>query len=291
MTGFIVMKKDALDHPLLKDGDRFRAWFWMLSRAAWKPTPFDVGGKVITLQRGQLCVSIRQLSDAFGMSKSTVERFLTRLKNETMIGTETGHGKLVITICNYAKYQDVKKKARDESGTPDGTPAGQERDTKEPSNHGTIVDEEANASPSKSREARLNDFPVPVGVDQIDWEGLLQNRKAKRSPMTDSSYRSIIKKLDAWGRDGWPPGPIMAEAAERGWTTVFETSAMKEAKNGNGNGNNRNGSGGNFGQRDNRNGFERACDRAIERAETEQRGDARIADDSQRTLALPPPLR
>lgn len=70
-------------------------------------------------------------------------------------------------------------------------------------------------------------FPCPDGVDPMDWDGLKANRKAKRAPLTAGAHRQITTKLDAWARSGWPPGPIVANAAERGWTTVFETDAMK----------------------------------------------------------------
>lgn len=135
MSGFVAMQREALDHPLFRGNpERFYAWFWLVARAAWKPTPFDIGGKVITLERGQICASIRQLGEAWGMSKSAADRFITRLKTETMVEVEAGHGRLVITICNYGKYQDSEKAERDSSGTATGTAAGQQRDIKEPLN-------------------------------------------------------------------------------------------------------------------------------------------------------------
>lgn len=138
MSGFIRMDRAALDHPLLQDPMRFRAWLWLLAGACWKPTNYDMQGRTITLQRGQMCVSIRQMADAWGMSKSAVDRFLTRLETETMIEREAGQGKCIITICNYAKYQDAHDRDRDTSGTPTGTPAGHQRDIKEQGNKGTI---------------------------------------------------------------------------------------------------------------------------------------------------------
>jgi hypothetical protein len=134
MSGFIVMARDATEHPLLQDGERFRAWFWMVAKACWKPTPFDIHGKIVTLDRGQFCCSVRELADTWGWSKSTVERFLTRLKTEAMIGTDAGTGRLIITICNYTKYQDVPKERGTANGTPSGTAAGQQRDIKEQGN-------------------------------------------------------------------------------------------------------------------------------------------------------------
>lgn len=139
MSGFIAMSRDALDHPLLQDGEHFRAWFWLVAKACWKPTRHDVNGKIVTLERGQFCTSLRQLAAAWGWSKSSVDRFLGRLKSETMIGTDSGTGRLVITICNYDKYQTAPEKDGTPVGTEVGTAAGQQRDTKEQGNKGTRV--------------------------------------------------------------------------------------------------------------------------------------------------------
>jgi hypothetical protein len=80
--------------------------------------------------------------------------------------------------------------------------------------------------------AKADPFPCPVDVDETDWAALKANRKAKKAPLTEGAYRQIVRKLDQWARDGWPPGPIVAAAAERGWTTVFETDEMKAPRNG-----------------------------------------------------------
>ena len=78
-----------------------------------------------------------------------------------------------------------------------------------------------------TRARGADSFPCPPRVDQIDWSALKANRKAKRAALTEGAHRQIVKKLDAWEREGWPPGPIVAFAAERGWTSVFETDEMK----------------------------------------------------------------
>lgn len=93
MTGFIAMQRDALDHPLLKDGERFRAWFWLVANAAWKPTTVSVAGRRIALDRGQLSYSQRYLAEAWGWSKGSVGRFIKDLTAEGMIsplGQTTG---------------------------------------------------------------------------------------------------------------------------------------------------------------------------------------------------------
>lgn len=82
------------------------------------------------------------------------------------------------------------------------------------------------------RAGKVDQFPCPAGVDRIDWQALLQNRKQKRAALSEGAHRQIIKKLNEWERDGWPPGPIVAHAAEMGWTSVFPTDEMKAKQNG-----------------------------------------------------------
>lgn len=140
MSGFITLHRDAASHPLFEaDMARYGAWVWLLSNAAWKDTPFNIKGKTVTIKRGQICISVRGLAGKWGWSKSSVSRFLTRLQTETMIEQKAGHGKNVITICNYDKYQLSKEGSRDSSGTASGTAAGQQRDTKEQVNNNTLA--------------------------------------------------------------------------------------------------------------------------------------------------------
>jgi hypothetical protein len=104
------------------------AWIWLIETAAWKPTVRrSAKGEEIAIARGQLHTSLRALGTVFGWGKNKVDRYLARLAHHAMIGTLSGPNGLVITICNYDKYQDVQQ-AR---GTDAGTVAGQSRDTQE----------------------------------------------------------------------------------------------------------------------------------------------------------------
>lgn len=114
------------------------AWLWLLSEAEWKPVSRNVGGKIIPLKRGQLAHSVRFMAEAWGWPKSNVARFLDRLKTETMIGTDTGTGVLIVTLCKYDEYQKVSLPKRDTNGTGSGTQVGQHRDRLEDSESSEI---------------------------------------------------------------------------------------------------------------------------------------------------------
>jgi hypothetical protein len=216
MSGFIAMSREVFDHPLLRDGERFRAWFWMVSKACWKPTKFDVHGRIITLDRGQFSCSVRELAEAWGWSKSSVDRFLTRLKTETMIETESGTGRLVITICNYGKYQDAERDAGTDGGTPTGTPAGQQRDIKEPLNHSTSVEPKGSPPQAVDRTSEVFELwlavAVPAGLP--GFRAISDKRRtACRARLKTEGFDAIQQAIEkvpkssfltgVTSRDGW----------------------------------------------------------------------------------------
>ncbi|MGF7152632.1 hypothetical protein [Novosphingobium gossypii] len=215
MSGFIALHREAREHPLFAgNAERFGAWFWMVASACWKPTRFTIGGTTVMLERGQLCASRAQLSAAWGLSPSSVERFLTRLETEQMIGRETGQGRTIITICNYDKYQDVGDEAGQATGQATGQRADSHRTTKEQGNKGTI-EEEAKASPSLGAGAG------EAGEDLFDGDQPPAKPKPKR---TSAAKRAIgedtplpdpfVPSLGSAAQrivDGWPPGMLDRE--------------------------------------------------------------------------------
>lgn len=81
------------------------AFMWLIGAAAWEPRTVRVGGRNITLQRGQLVHSLRFLAAKFGWPEPRVRRFLQRRINDAQIDAVSTHGTTQITICNYDEYQ------------------------------------------------------------------------------------------------------------------------------------------------------------------------------------------
>lgn len=107
--GFILLHRGTVDHPALRSAReplcRVGAWVWLLENAAWKDTRIDIHGQTVVVRRGQLCRSYRSIADAWGWSVGSVQRFFGRLKTDTMIDTAADTGRVIITICNYDRYQ------------------------------------------------------------------------------------------------------------------------------------------------------------------------------------------
>jgi len=75
-------------------------------------------------------------------------------------------------------------------------------------------------SPRKGSAGRR--FPCPAGCDPADWRDLLSNRRTKRLAMTEAAYRKLLRDLAAQADDDWPPGRLLAHAAEKGWAQIFD---------------------------------------------------------------------
>jgi hypothetical protein len=135
--GVFAVDRGIWDHPMFADEPftEREAWSWLIGEASFKARMRNIGGKVIPLERGQLAASVRFMAERWKWSKSRVDRFVHRLKTETMIGTDSGTGILVITVCNYDRYQRVslpdRDSERDTNRDTDGTAAGQQRDKRE----------------------------------------------------------------------------------------------------------------------------------------------------------------
>ena len=147
MSGYVRIHRALIGHPAFRNDAEAMAFAWMVAKAAWKPTKARYKGHDITLQRGQLTISIRDFAEAMDRPKGWVERLFVRLrehgmieqKNGTEVGTKvgthggTGHGTPanVITICNYTSFQADCEGRETPKETPRKTAAGQRQDTEQ----------------------------------------------------------------------------------------------------------------------------------------------------------------
>lgn len=109
MSGWFAVKRGITSHPIFKGHpERLAIWLWLLDNAVWQDTPHDIKGHTVTIPRGSVCASERRIADEVGVGYQVVRTFLGRLKKDRMINAEVTHGRNVISLCNYEKYQSAK---------------------------------------------------------------------------------------------------------------------------------------------------------------------------------------
>lgn len=132
-NGFVLVHRSIVGHPAFRDASEEYAFIKLIMQASWQPVTVRYKGRVISLRRGELALSIRDLARGNGWRKNKAERFLESLKKQDMLRTvgdqKTGH----LTICNYDEYQ----LSPDRDRTPRAEKAGHVADTLRTQNNKT----------------------------------------------------------------------------------------------------------------------------------------------------------
>ena len=211
--GWFKVHRMINDHPFFEGRiDRLGAFIWMLGEASHKPKRKEINGKIVTLERGQLVHSRAFMARAWGWSPSAVERFLTRLKTEQMIGQATGQGKRVITICNYDKYQDMGSLTGQATGQATGQRSDSDRTEPKERKKERIRETQSLLPTTESIEDRIFSKQT-VGQNKFDHEfddwwkhapkkvGKGQARKAYRSARKKTDADTLKAGIEAYGKN------------------------------------------------------------------------------------------
>lgn len=104
--GWVSIYRQIFDNKDLKDNNHILIFIYMIVHASHKPTIVTYRKKRITLKRGQLTVSSKDLCNRFNLSRQTIRTILKNLEVTNCL-THTLHKQLsVYTIVNYNKFQD-----------------------------------------------------------------------------------------------------------------------------------------------------------------------------------------
>lgn len=101
--GFIKIDRQILEWRYHDYPNMFRFWILLLLKANWKPAYF----KGVLVDRGSFITSARNLAKESYLSVNTVRRLLQLLENEHQIIRTVTQSWTLISIVNYAKYQDI----------------------------------------------------------------------------------------------------------------------------------------------------------------------------------------
>lgn len=128
--GYVRIYRRVLNDPSFNNAGEAMAFAYLILKASWKPSKVRYKGKTISLERGQLALSVRDFAQDFGWSKDKCGRFLARL-NRDKIETESATGINIITICNYDTYQANDETSATVGATAPATVPRQYRDTEQ----------------------------------------------------------------------------------------------------------------------------------------------------------------
>ena len=179
------------------------AFMWMISEACYEAETRQ--GR--QLERGQFCHSFRYLAGRWGWKTSRVQRFIQRLKDRYTIDTLSDTGRLVVTICNYDKFQFTD--------TPADTPMVQK--------------------PIQNKKRINNNISPLTPLIEIAGEEAAQSfadhRKRMKKPLSLIASKRIAKVLAEIVDRGGNAADALGLAEERGWQGIKADWYFKEQEN------------------------------------------------------------
>ena len=195
MSGYVRIHRALIGHPAFRNDAEAMAFAWLVAKAAWKPVRVRYKGHGIHLQRGQLAVSQRDMAHSLDRDKAWIERLWKRLKGEAMIKVEVEAGVAVITICNYANYQDAKDRREAADEAPDEADARQTQGTEQVSEE--VKKEISVSNDTVPPEPQNDDEPVkPEHVIEA-WNAMADTcglPKARMTPSRRTKLKTFVKR-------------------------------------------------------------------------------------------------
>lgn len=112
MEGAILLSRAIIDSEVFASEKMLKIWVWLLIRANFKENYATIrvgaGQIVVPLKRGQVLFGRYSAEKELGISSSTIYKCVKRLRDIGNIQLKSSSHYTIITICNYARYQDFK---------------------------------------------------------------------------------------------------------------------------------------------------------------------------------------
>lgn len=247
MTGYARIFRSLLGHPAFRNDAEAMAFAWMILHASWRQTTVRYKGRAVTLERGQLATSIRDMAAALDRDKAWVDRLWQRLRREAMIETRNETACSVITLCNYDRFQHHEPAPDARSETPFEsrveTITRQSRDTEqkreERKKDPQKVTPSSEARPAKSRAKQLPEDWRPADIKptaaaayraanalghqalRTELEKFRNHFAGQRQADWDATWRNWVIRASEWRgrgerRSGWTEG---WDEKPSGWST------------------------------------------------------------------------
>ena len=111
--GWVKLHRKLLEWEWYEDAHMVHLLVHLLLTASHEDRKY----KGLTIKRGQLATTTKELAEALGTSRTSIWRRLKRLEVERFVKLEVKQKETVITICKYDSYQEKKKKSETRSET------------------------------------------------------------------------------------------------------------------------------------------------------------------------------
>jgi hypothetical protein len=183
-TGFVCLYRSIKKHWLWQSSrkkTKFEAWVDLILLANHDPYKEPIGYDLIELKKGQILTSQDKLSKEWFWDRSAVRGFLAQLQKDRMISLNVTSKFTIITICNYASYNDLRPTKR------------------QPANNGTTSSQHIQPLEPLSN----NSTPPPKPVYKFSHNGFFDRQLSANAGQPElDKYQKLVEFLHAKDEEG-----------------------------------------------------------------------------------------
>lgn len=208
--GWISVHRKIRDCDLIWDDKPFsrgQAWLDLLLLANHEDKEILFNGTYTKIERGQRLTSIRKLSEQWGWSRTKTTKFLNELEKAEMLAVKSDTKKTLITIVNYAFYQDCSATEK----PPKSHRKATEKPQKDTNNNYKTMNNNENNNKAFSDNEILNEA----------FNGFSEMRKTIKKPLTDRAIALLKNKLNELSEDPIIQAKILDQSTVKCWQGVF----------------------------------------------------------------------
>lgn len=253
--GFIKLNRKSFAHKFWTKArvlSEFEAWIDLIQSARFdEAVKIEyIDGREIKYGRGQYPASIRFLAKKWSWGEQKVRSFLSELKRDGSIKTDSSQGMNIITLCKYDKYNSGDRSENTANNTPDNTDIAlilkelQQLKTQVLSQQITQSQHSDNTNNKKdNKEKNISPYNPPRGYEKFNFDFLdfdfreclttwLKYKSAKGQKYKDQESLEIFYKNKMIKASGGQPeivSQMIEEARSNNWAGLFP---LKEKKGG-----------------------------------------------------------
>jgi hypothetical protein len=244
---WIKMYRKSIDSAVFQSEGLWKVWCWCLMKAAyserWVPMTTGRGETQVKLEKGQFIFGRNAAAKELKMRDGTVRSRMRRLVELGNIAMQPATHWSIVTICNYATYQEV-----DDSTIPANSPtndqpnANQTPTNDQPNANQTPTNDQPNATYKKVKKDKkvkneintssfsvLDDITYPDGLDTADVRQAISEwldyKRVSKKP-----YKQPARQISKLLAEKWVTSPAVFVSAvdssiARGYAGVYPSSA------------------------------------------------------------------
>ena len=119
MNGWIRLDRAIQGHFVFEELEALKLWLYLLMAASLTDKATAFNGQMLTIKRGQLVFGLKAASARLNISIRRLRTFLKWFETEAMIDKQITNKFSIISITNYAQYQDSGKQPTSKSQATD----------------------------------------------------------------------------------------------------------------------------------------------------------------------------